>query len=231
MIAVPGEPAVTTPVAPFTVATKLFDENHVTVSGAPPTTCTLAVSDTCALGGSCALGVFVVTDCTAGATFTVIAADPDFVASKADVAEIDAVPAATAVTRPAPLTVATLGLLDDQFTVVGAPPLCTTFAVSCCVCPTSSDGVAGVTPTLVIAAPLALNVTSPGSVTTVPSRFAWMVASRRADVTLSVFAPAACDSTHDGHSYVPSLLGNSVAGALASTALPTNRPPPVPLVT
>ena len=71
------------------------------------------------------------------------------------VAVIVAAPAATPVTSPAPLTVATLPLLDAQLT---GRPLSTlpaesfAVAVNGSVCPTATLGAAGLTPTVATAA-------------------------------------------------------------------------------
>jgi len=79
---------------------------------------------------SAAGGVVIVTDCTAGAGFTVTVVLPLLVASKSDVAVIVADPAAIAVTSPAGDTVAIAVLEEDQLTAVDAPLTAFTVAVS-----------------------------------------------------------------------------------------------------
>jgi hypothetical protein len=75
------------------------------------------------------LGV-TVTEFTIAAASTRTFVEPDFVASKDDVAVIVAVPAATPETRPVALTLATVGALLLHVTAVDAPPTAVTLAVS-----------------------------------------------------------------------------------------------------
>jgi hypothetical protein len=84
---------------------------------------------------------------TAGGAVTVTAAVP---LTPSAVAVIVADPAPTAVTSPVLLTVATAGALDVQTKVRparSAPAASRATAASCCVPPTASEAVAGVTDT------------------------------------------------------------------------------------
>jgi hypothetical protein len=137
-VIVTGPPAatpVTRPLA-FTEATALLLEDHVTVrpvSTVPFASLVTAVSCCVPPTGIPAVVGVTVTVLT-GATITVIEDVPVFVSLVAVI--VTGPPAATAVTRPLPSTVAIAPLLEVQVTVrpVSALPLMSvSVAVSCCV--------------------------------------------------------------------------------------------------
>jgi hypothetical protein len=165
IVAVPGATAVTSPVA-LTVATP--GALDVQLAGprparvAPPASRAVAVSCWVAPTATVAgVGVTATLATGAGAgCATEIVAVPVTVPSAA---VIVAVPAATAVTRPVALTVATPGALDVQVKVRpgrSAPPASRATAVSCRVPPSGIDAVAGVTTTEAVVAGGAGTVTA-----------------------------------------------------------------------
>jgi len=145
MIAVPTATAATSPV-PFTVATPPLSLVHVTVR--PVKTFPLAsfgVAVSCTVCPTIIIGVagLTVTDAT-GTVLTVIA---DVPVCPSLVAVMVTEPAATPVTSPLPLTVASAALLVAQLItrpVNGLPFASLGVAVSCAVCPTWTLADAGV---------------------------------------------------------------------------------------
>src|SRR5205809_206209 len=148
IVAVPAVFPVTSPLA-LTVATAVLLLAQVTVrplSGFPFASFGVAVS--CTVWPTCtdAVAGLTVTAAT-GTVLTVIVAEP---LCPSEVAVIVAAPAATAVTSPLALTVATAVLPLDQVTVRPGSELpfaSCGVAVSCTVCPTCTDAVAGFTVT------------------------------------------------------------------------------------
>src|SRR5205809_312061 len=148
IVAVPAVFPVTSPLA-LTVATAVLLLAQVTVrplSGFPFASFGVAVS--CTVWPTCtdAVAGLTVTAAT-GTVLTVTVAGP---LCPSQVAVIVAAPAATAVTSPLALTVATAVLPLDQVTVRPGSELpfaSCGVAVSCTVCPTCTDAVAGFTVT------------------------------------------------------------------------------------
>lgn len=142
IVAVPELTAVTSPLA-LTVATAAFDVLHVTAVFVEPVT--LAVSCVVPPGASVAVrGVIVIS--IFGAGRTPIEALPRLSEFTCDFAVIVAVPAATAVTRPVLLTVATDAFEVVHVTAVLDSPV--TVAASCTVPPGKSAVVFGLTVTV-----------------------------------------------------------------------------------
>src|SRR6267378_759825 len=148
IVAVPAATPLTRPL-PLTVATAVLLLAHVTtrpVSGLPLASFGVAVSCTLAPTGTLAVAGLTATDAT-GTFVAVTVAVPLWPSL---VAVIVAVPAATPLTRPLPLTVATAVLLLAQVTtrpVSGLPLASLGVAVSCTLAPTSTLAVAGLTAT------------------------------------------------------------------------------------
>src|SRR3989441_712380 len=144
IVAVPATTPPTSPL-PFTVATDALLVAHVTTrppSGVPLASFGVAVSCVVAPTGTLAVAGLTATDAT-GTTLTVIAAEPDWPSL---VAVIVAVPAATPLTNPLPLTVATDALLVAHVTTrppSGVPFASFGVAVSCVGPPTGRLAVAG----------------------------------------------------------------------------------------
>jgi hypothetical protein len=144
IVAEPAATAVTTPVAEM-LATAVFDELHVTgrpVSTFPAASRALAVSCCVPPTSRLADGGDTLTTAT-GTGDTVTAAAP---VTPSTVAEIVALPAATAVTIPVAETLATA--VFDEIHVTGRPirtfPAASrALAVSCCVPPTNRPEAAG----------------------------------------------------------------------------------------
>ena len=134
----------------LTFATAAFELAHVTVrpaSALPFASFGVAVSCSVAPTVTVADAGLTVTDAT-GTWTTVTVADPLFPSL---VAVIVTVPATLPVTRPLPFTVATAVLLDAHDTVRpdrALPVASRGVAVSCTVCPSLTEAVAGVTSTV-----------------------------------------------------------------------------------
>ena len=153
MVAAPGATAVTTPV-PETVATLGADVPYVTLTTGAPLGCDTVGVNACVWPTVrvAELGDTVTPVIAAGSADTVIVAVP---CTPSTVAVIVAFPTATAVTSPVVLTEATAAFDVDQVTarpVNALPPASRAAADSCCVPPTSSPAVAGVTCTVAAAA-------------------------------------------------------------------------------
>src|SRR2546428_1436038 len=146
IVAAPAATPVTSPL-PFTVATAGLSLAHVTVrpaSGVPFASSGVAVSWTVNPACTEGAGGLTITDAT-GTKITVTAAVPLWPSL---VAVMVAAPAATPVTRPLPLTVATAGLPLAHVTTrpTSRLPLASfSVARSCTVPPTETDGLAGPT--------------------------------------------------------------------------------------
>src|SRR2546421_12475299 len=139
IVAEPAAFAVTRPLT-FTVALAVSLDDQVTArpeSGLPLASLGVAVSCTvCPTGALADDGVTVTEAPGTGTLITVMVAVPLFPSL---VAVIVAVPAAFAVTKPVPLTVAIAVSLDDHVTArpeSGLPLASFGVAVSCTVCPT-----------------------------------------------------------------------------------------------
>src|SRR3989441_59933 len=148
MVVEPIATPVTSPLA-LTVATALFELVHATArpfSGLPFASFGVAVSWTVPPGCMLTDAGVTATDAT-GTAVTVTAAVPVFPSL---VAVIVAAPAATPLTSPLALTVATAWLLLVHVTArpLNGPPFASFgVAASCAVCPTCSASVVGVTST------------------------------------------------------------------------------------
>src|SRR3989442_4851618 len=146
IVAAPAATPVTSP-PPFTVATPALSLAHVTVrpaSGVPFASSGVAVS--CTVNPACTVGAggLTITEAT-GTKITVTEAVP---LCPSLVAVTVAAPAATPVTRPLPLTVATAGLPLAHVTTRPTsrlPFASFSVAVSCTVAPTETLGLAGAT--------------------------------------------------------------------------------------
>src|SRR5438309_2164435 len=149
IVAEPATTPVTSPL-PVTVATAVFELPHVIVrpvSGLPFASLGVAVSCTVWPICSVAEAGLTVTEATGAGAGTALAAVP---LCPSLVAVIVAEPAARAVTRPLPLTVATVVLLLDHVITrpdSGFPLASCGVAVSCTVWPTGTLAVAGLTDT------------------------------------------------------------------------------------
>src|SRR5437879_42045 len=148
IVAEPAATPVTSPL-PLTVATPVLLLAHVTtrpVSAAP--LASFGVAESCTVCPTCTLGVAGLTVTDATGTLVTVSAEVPFTPSL--VAVIVAEPAATPLTTPLPLTVATAELLLAHVTtrpVNTAPPASFGVAESRTVCPTCTLGAAGLTVT------------------------------------------------------------------------------------
>lgn len=146
MIVLPGVNDETSPLA-LTVATLVFVLVHVTAVFAPASASNVSVN--CCVPPSEMLGAsgaMVMLRTVGAATVTVVV--PEIVGFATLVARTTAVPAATALTRPVALTVATDGVAELHVTVVAVPASASTVAASCRVCPIAIAGDVGETVTL-----------------------------------------------------------------------------------
>jgi len=144
IVAVPAATPVTKPLL-FTVATPVLLDDQVTALLVALDGETVAVSccvDPEAIDAEVGLTVTPVT-----ATALTVIADVAVLLPSLVVTVIVALPAATAVTRPVELTVATEVLLDDQVTAVLVALLGAMVAVSCCVAPVANVADVGLTVT------------------------------------------------------------------------------------
>ncbi len=162
MVAVPAATPVPSPL-PFTVATAGALVVQVTtrpVSALPLASLGVAVSCTVCPAGTPAVAGLTATDAT-GTVLTVMAAGA---LCPSLVAVIVAVPAATPVTSPLPVTVATAGALVAHVTtrpLSGWPFASLGVAVNCTVCPTVTLAVAGLSVTDATGALLTTTVAVP----------------------------------------------------------------------
>ena len=146
MVAVPAATAVTRPLV-FTVAIAVLLDDQLTVLLVALLGAMVGVSCWVPPTATEAVVGLMVTPVTGTLVVLTVIADVAVKALSLVVAVIVAVPAATAVTKPEVLTVATAVLLDDQVTPVTVAFDGTSVAVSCCVALTARLAVVGLTVT------------------------------------------------------------------------------------